>query len=199
MEKEKSSVEILKDIAKRSGWEFKANEQSYNLRHGHSIRNVIIRNHSIPNSYFISAQINKMYNYRIYSGVFFPLKAHDSYKLLIRKRDFTDKLSFRKNKLRFIIGNSSFDSQIYIETNNDIQTHKLLSNSKIQMEIVEFLNLTERLQIGVNELNPDLNKELEGKSYLSVFMFLEWMQDKELIDKAFSLGELLNSKLNLNK
>ncbi len=196
MTKEKSSVEILKDIAKRADWECNAKEQSHSVRHGHSVRNVIIRNHNIPNSYFISAQINKMYNYRIYSGVFFPLKGFDSYKLLIRKRDITDKLSFRKDKLRFKIGNSSFDSQIYIETNNDIQTHKLLSSSKIQMQIVDFLNYTNLLKIGVNELNPDLKKELEGKSYLSVFMFMEWMQDKELIDKAFKLGEFLNSKLN---
>jgi hypothetical protein len=196
MEKEKSSVEILKEIAKRSDWEFKANEQTINLRHGQSHRDVIIRNYNVPDSYFISAQLNKLFKYKIYSGVFFPIKGYDSYKLLIRKRDFTDKLSFRKDKLRFRIGNSSFDSQIYIETNNDIQTHKLLSNSKVQMEIIDFLNYTVRLQIGINELNPNFNKELEGKTYLSVFTFLEWMLDKELIDKAFKLGELLNSKLN---
>ena len=138
MSKEKSSVEVLKDIAKRNGWECSAKEITINARHGDSIRHVIIKIHSVPDSYFISAQIRKMYQYRVYSGIFFPLKGVETYKLLIRKRDFVDKLSFRKDRQRFKIGNSSFDSKIYIETNNDIQTHKILSSSKIHIQIPWF-------------------------------------------------------------
>ncbi len=195
MEKEKSSVDVLKDIAKRADWEFNKVEKTLNTRYGHRERNVIIRNYNIKDSYFISAQSTNFDKYRIYSGIFFPVSGYDNYKLLIRKRHSIDKLSFRKNKLRFKIGNSSFDSKVHIETNNDIETHKLLSSSKIQLEIIEYLNIADCLYVGFNEINPGFNKELEGKKFLSVFMSLSWMLDKKLIDKTFNLGDHLRSKL----
>lgn len=196
MSKEKSSVEILKDIAKRANWEIEINEQKQHFRAGNTIRNVVIKNNQIKGSYFISAQGTDFDKYRLYSGVFFPITGRDNYKLLIRKRDQLDKFSFRKNRLRFKIGNSSFDSKIHIETNNETETHKLLSSSKVQIQILEFLNITDRLQIGINEINPSFNQELAGKSFLSIFMFMVWMADKSLIDNAFRLGESLKNKLN---
>ncbi len=196
MEQEKSSEDILKDIAKRANWEYSKDEKILNSRYGHSERHVIIRDYQIENSYFISAQGNDFDKYKLYSGVFFPVTGRDNYKLLIRKRHSLDKLSFRKNRLRFKIGNSSFDSKVLIETNNDIETHKLLSSSKIQLNIIEYLNSTDCRYIGFNEINPNFNKDLKGKKFLSVFMALGWMLDKKLIDKTFKIGELLNSKLN---
>ena len=196
MENEKSSVDILKDIAKKADWEFNIKEKIINARHGHTILNVLIKNFDIKDSYFVSVQSNNFNKYSIYSGIFFPVSGYDNYKLLIRKRNQIDKLSFRKNRLRFKIGNNSFDSKIYIETNNDIETHKLLSSSKIQLSIIEYLNSPECLYIGFNEINPNFNKDLEGKTFLSVFMALGWMLDKRKIDAAFKLGELLKSKFN---
>jgi len=196
MENEKSSVDILKDIAKRADWEFNKVEKSLNTRYGHSERNVVIRNHQIKNSYFISAQSTNFDKYRLYSGIFFPVSGYDNYKLLIRKRDQLDKFSFRKNKLRIKIGNSSFDSKVHVETNNDIETHKLLSSSKIQLEIIEYLQSADLLFIGFNEINPGFNKDLEGKKFLSVFTSMTWMLDKKMIDAAYKLGELLRSKFN---
>ncbi|MCK5169838.1 MAG: hypothetical protein KAQ75_08160, partial [Bacteroidales bacterium] len=132
MEKEKSSVKILKDIAKKADWEINVKEEKQHFRAGNTIRNVVIKNNQIKGAYFISAQDTDFDKYRIYSGIFFPVSGCDNYKLLIRQRDQIDKFSFRKNRLRFKIGNSSFDSKVQIETNNDIETHKLLSSSKIQ-------------------------------------------------------------------
>jgi hypothetical protein len=194
MENEKSSVDILKEIAKRADWEFNKVEKTISIRHGHSEQNVIIKNNTIKDSYFISAKLNDFVKYSLYSGIFFPISGYDNYKLLIRQRNSLDRFSFRKNKLRFKIGNDSFDSKVHIETNNDIETHKLLSSSKVQLEIIEFLYLTDCLCIGFNEIDPAFNKELEGKKYLSVFMSSGWILDKELIDKAFRAGVLLRSK-----
>lgn len=199
MEQEKSSVDILKDIAKRADWEFNKVEKKLNTRYGHTDRNVIIKNHNIKGSYFISVQSTNFDKYSVYSGIFFPITGYDNYKLLIRKRDQLDKFSFRKNRLRFKIGNSSFDSKVYIETNNDIETHKLMSSSKVQLEIIEYLYSADCLYIGFNEINPGLNKDLEGKKFLSVFMALGWMIDKKMIDAAYKLSELLKSKFNQNK
>ena len=196
MENEKSSIDILKDIAKRADWEFNKEEKILNARYGHTEQNVIIRNHKIKNSYFISAQSTNFDKYRLYSGIFFPVAGYNNYKLLIRQRNQLDKFSFRKNRLRFKIGNSSFDSKIYIETNNDIETHKLLSSSKIQLGIIEYLESANLLFIGFNEINPGFNKDLEGKKFLSVFMALGWMLDRKMIDAAYKLGELLKSKFN---
>ena len=196
MEKEKSSIDILKDIAKRADWEINVEERIINSRYGYTKRSVIINNPRVKNSFFISEQTGGFDKYRIYSGVFFPISGYDNYKLLIRKRNLIDKLSFRKNKLRFKIGNSSFDSNVYIETNNDIETHKLLSSSKIQFEIIEYLNIADCLYVGFNEINPDFNKDIERKKFLSVFISLNWMLDRKVIDTAYKLGDRLRSKLN---
>lgn len=194
MEKDLSSVDILKNIAKKEGWEFNNEQKVINTRYGHTKRRVVIRNYNISDSYFISVQSSNFGKYPIYSGVFFPIKVKHNFQLLIRKQNILDKLSFRKNKLRFKIGNSYFDSQVFVETNNEIETHKLLSSSGIQKEIIEFLNMGPKMFIGYNEINPDFNPDLDGKKYLSVFNSFEWMLEKEMINKAFKTGQLLKSK-----
>lgn len=196
MERKKTPIDILKDISKRADWEIEVSEQMQHFRAGNTLRNVVIKNNQFKDSFFISAQGTDFDKYRLYSGVFFPVRGFDNYKLIIKKRDSLDKLHFRKNRLRFKIGNSNFDTKIFIETNNDIETHKLLSSSKIQLGVLEFINKADRLYIGFNEIYPNFSKELQGKSYLSLFMSMEWILDKELIDSAFKLGELLTSKFN---
>jgi len=195
MEKEKSSVDILKEIAKKEDWDINIQESVINSRYGHTTRDLVIKNYHVKDSYFISQQTSNFDNYRVYSGIFFPISGHDRYKLLISKRDFIDKLSFKKRHSRLKIGNSNFDAKINIETNNDIETHKLLSSSKVQSEVLDFIYKTDRLFIGFNEINPEFTKELQGKSYLSVFMSMEWILDKNLIDSAYKLGDLLRNKL----
>ena len=193
---EKSSIEILKDIAKRAGWEIEINEKEQYFRAGNTLRRVIIKNNSIRDSYFISFQGDYFDKYRLYSGVFFPVEGYRNYSLLIKNRNVLDKISFRKNRNRLKIGNSSFDASLNIETNNEIETHKLLSSSNIQIETVQFMKKQVDLCIGFNEINPNFMDDLKEKSYLSLFVTTEWMLEKEMIDEAFKLGELLRSKLN---
>ena len=73
METEKSSIEILKDIAKRADWEINIKEEVINARYANISRNVVIRNYQIKDSYFISVQSTDFDKYRLYSGVFFRL------------------------------------------------------------------------------------------------------------------------------
>lgn len=196
MQSEESSIHLLKSIAKREGWDFSSEQKVINERYGHTKRRVVIRNYNIRDSFFISVQSSNFGKYPNYSGVFFPIRIKHNYKLLIRRRHIFDKLSLRKNKQRFKIGNSIFDSKVIIETNNDIETHKILSNSEVQKQIIEFLEISPGLLIGFNEVNPDFNSDLAGEKYLSVFNSLDWMLDKEIINKAFKTGELLRSKFN---
>lgn len=195
MENETSSVDLLKSIAKKNGWDIDSYEKIISQRYGSKERFVLVNNHKISNSYFISVQKGDTSKYRLYSGIFSPISVRNDYKLLIRKRDALDKLSFRKDRLRFKIGSSTFDSKLFIETNNDIETHKLLSSMSIQNEILNFINWSDNIYIAYNEINPDFTKELEGKKYLSVFRSMEWMLEEEMIEKAFNLLELLKSKL----
>jgi len=195
MENEKSSIEILKGISKQSNWDIDIHEEVHSQRYGYTSRRVVIKNPLKKDLLFVSEQRANITKYHNYSGIFFPLSIKSDYHLIIRKRNAIDKLRFRKNKLRFKTGSSLFDAKVYIETNNDLETHKLLSGAKIQSEIVEFLNSFNCITIAVNELNPDFNKELKEKSFLSIFITLSWMLEKELINKAFTLCEKLKFKL----
>lgn len=195
MQSEQSSVDILKSIAKREGWEIDVKSRTHSTRYGYSVRDVMIKNYEYKNCRFISKQTTRSDKYRSYSGVFAPLSLKYEYKLLIRKRDFMDKLNFRKDKLRFKIGNGSFDSKIYIETNNDIETHKLLSSSGMQANIINFLESTDRLEIGVGNVDMKMD-DSPAKNYISVITYLDWMLDKKLIDKAFNLAYTIQRKFN---
>jgi len=170
MENEKSSIDILKRIAKKSNWDIDIREEAHSQRYGHTNRRVVIKDPLKKDFLFVSEQKADITKYNNYSGIFYPLSSKRDYYLIIRKRNAFDKLSFRKNKLRFKTGSSLFDSNVYIETNNNTETHKLLSEAKTQSEIVEFLNMCNCITIGVNELNPDFNNELKEKSFLSVFI-----------------------------
>jgi len=198
MENEKSSMDILKRIAKKSNWDIDIREEAHSQRYGHTNRRVVIKDPLKKDFLFVSEQKADITKYNNYSGIFYPLSSKRDYYLIIRKRNAFDKLSFRKNKLRFKTGSSLFDSNVYIETNNNTETHKLLSEAKTQSEIVEFLNMCNCITIGVNELNPDFNNELKEKSFLSVFISLNWMLEKELINKAFGICEKLKCKLTEN-
>jgi len=198
MENEKSSIDILKRIAKKSNWDIDIREEAHSQRYGHTNRRVVIKDPLKKDFLFVSEQKADITKYNNYSGIFYPLSSKRDYYLIIRKRNAFDKLSFRKNKLRFKTGSSLFDSNVYIETNNNTETHKLLSEAKTQSEIVEFLNMCNCITIGVNELNPDFNNELKEKSFLSVFISLNWMLEKELINKAFGICEKLKCKLTEN-
>lgn len=191
-----SSVEILKTIAKKENWETEVIEKQHHYRVGNNERYVVIKNLRVKDSQFISAQTINFDKYRIYSGIFFPIVGFDKYNLLMQNRTALDKINFRKNRRRFKIGNSSFDSKIMVNTNNDIETHKFLSGPQTQMEILKFMKRDCGLHIGINEINPGFNDELKGKSYLSLFITMEWMLGKEMIDEAFNLGKILYEKLN---
>lgn len=195
MENEQSSIEILKSLAKREDWEIDVKVRTQSTRHGHHVRDVYIKNHKFKDSSFVSKQTTRSDKYKSYSGIFIPLSFKYEYSLLIRKRDLMDKLNFRKDRLRFKIGSSSFDSKIYIVTNNDIETHKLLSSSAIQTKIIEFLESQDRLEIGIGNTDIKLDNDSATK-YLSVNMFMGWMLDKELIYKAFNLADMLKKKFN---
>ncbi|HAF28897.1 MAG TPA: hypothetical protein DCG75_07600 [Bacteroidales bacterium] len=195
MERENTSIDILKNIAKHEGWDIDVKSRTHSTRHGHHVREVHIKNYEYKDCLFISNQTTRSDKYRSYSGVFVPITFKHDYKLLIRKRDVLDKLSFRKDRLRFKTGASDFDSKIYIETNNDIETHKLLSSSGIQLKIIEFLESTEQLEIGVGNSNLYIDDN-SAKNYLSVIIYMGWMLDKELINSAFKLADILKMKFN---
>lgn len=195
MHSEQSSIDILKSIAKREGWDIDVKARTQSIRHGYTLRDVRIKNYEYKNCWFISKQTTRSDKYRCYSGIFAPLSLKYEYKLLIRRRDFMDKLNFRKDKLRFKVGNGSFDSKIYIETNNDVETHKLLSSSGMQANIIEFLESSERLEIGIGNNDVEI-EDNSAKNYVSVITYLDWMLDKKLIDRAFSLAYSIQKKFN---
>ncbi|MFO7842929.1 MAG: hypothetical protein R6V16_03890 [Bacteroidales bacterium] len=197
MDEEKLPKDILREIAKRENWDITVYEKEINVRYGHYTRRVIIKISELKNIYFISNKSAGDFDkYRTYSGIFIPVDGNYNYRLLIRKRNIFDKLSFKKNAQRFRTGNSSFDNNVYVESNHEMDTHKLLSSGRIQMEIQDFLNSENLLHIGYNVINPEFTDELKGRTCLSVFMSLGWMLDKSMIDKAITLCEQLKQNLN---
>lgn len=196
---EKTAIGILSDISKREGWEITFNEKVINVRYGHTDRSVVIRNPDYKDLYFLSVKNQTFGKKGFYSGIFCPLSGFDQFHLYIRKRDALDKLNFKQNKLRFKIGNHSFDSKLLVKTNQDSEAHKILSSSGIQYDLIHFVGHNEKnVQIGMNEINPDFTNELKGRKYLSAFLSEEWMLDHQLIEASFKITEKIKNRL-INK
>ena len=94
------------------------------------------------------------------------------------------------------MGNTDFDSKLLVETNNNIDIHKLFSSSGIQYDLIEFLNREKVISVGFNEINPDFTEKLKGKKYLAVYEKDEWMLDKDIIKSSFKIAQKLLLKFN---
>jgi hypothetical protein len=203
MEDEKSSIQLLKDFAKKSGRSIEFIEQAYDSCAMQPIvyheRSLHIPNHTNGKTFFVCYNNPKSLNGKDnYSGVFFSLPVPKSTKVLIRKRFFFDKLNFFSGNKAYKTGTDSFDSQVVFKKSEFVGGDKIFTHNKVQALIKETFQFDIALRIAINSVNVDFVPELKGHSHLGIFVTQDWFVEPGKIEALFKLGEEIRNQIIRN-
>lgn len=195
------SIRQLESFATRTNRNIRYSVQEYphnalaRVRHHHRL--VCIANNPENTSVFVSRYDPKQVGeFEIYGGVFFPVSAKD--KIVVRQKDILDKFNiFSRNKFP-TTGYSAFDSKTIIKECSDSSRLKIFQNQKIQEKILEAFTLDLRMKAGLNAMNLDFVKELEGRPHFGLYITDQWILEGDKIEQLFSIAEVIRNQIISN-
>jgi len=199
MDNDKSSIEILKEFARRSNRKVECSENSYPDVHPvtYHRRTLYIPDNEFENTWFVCFHDSKEFGeYKLFSGVFIAVDVPESTVAKVRKKDFLDKLSLKLRKQSYITG-SNFDTKAVILGNDPGKIKRIFSKSSIQQLTLEAFKIDESLIIGINEPEFDFVPALKDKSHFGIFTKREWLLDKNRIEELFGLIEKFKQHLTI--
>jgi len=204
MEQEKSSIDILKEFAKRTGRnvEFSTKNHDYTIMHPvrYHQRSLYIPNNPDQTSFFIcygdSGAPSNIGESVLYSGVFIPVDLPGDSIIKIRKKDILDKLNIFKKKKYLKSGFENFDAQTTIRGNDSLSAQKIAKSRKVQENILEAFNLDESLSIGLNTVNASFVPRLKDRSLFGIYTLNGWILEEKKIEKLFEVMENIRIAYN---
>ena len=121
----------------------------------------------------------------VISGAFIPISSRIKSMLNIRSRYILDKFSFLTKSKTYKTGSKKFDSKVVVTGSVGTAEKRLLSQPRIQDQILKALGLAKNMTISINEYNIDFVPELKGKSYLSIINPQGWELERDSIEEIF--------------
>jgi len=178
---EKSNIEILRKFAKSTNRSIVDKEIPYPLTGIRTFqkykRMIYVPNNPENTSYFIwfSDPYAKVGFPTIFSGAFIPLSTRIKSRINIRNTNILDRLNiFSKDKKIIKFGNDHFDSKVVISGTVDNSIKRLLSQYRIQDQLLKALNIEKYINISLNEYKIDFVPEFKGIPYLSIINPQSW-------------------------
>jgi len=201
MKNDKSSLEILRSFAKRTGRDFNFTETPYPSAALHKVtyhrRTLYIPNDINENSYFVCFGDSKELGTKaLFSGVFISADLPVSTSMTARKKDVLDKINPFGKKKYCKTGTPSFDSQVRITADDAAAVKRIFQDRKIQKLVTDAFKLDAGIIVGFNDVDVNFVPLLKGKSHLGIYIQQEWILDGKLIDKLFNLMESLQITSN---
>jgi len=135
----------------------------------------------------------------VFSGAFIPISSRIKSKLNIRSRNILDKLSFLKKSKVYSTGSKKFDSRVVIKGSYNSAEKRLLSQPRVQDQLLKALEISSYMTISINEYNVDFIPELKGKSYLSIINPQGWELESDSIDEIFRRMEKIRNIISYNE
>lgn len=203
MEYYTSSIEELKEIAKRSHRKIEFQEftkpANYLSKTPYSVRKVSIIDPNYPDIYFISMSNTRSFSdYAISAAFVFTCNISLENQLIIRKRNILDHLSFKKPKTIYT-GNSSFDKAIVSKTKKPEVFSQYFSHHKVQEKILDIFNMDERIHFCVNPLRVDFVSNLIDKSIMGFFLPNTWIFEPHRINLLFETTYKIKNEMDLKQ
>lgn len=200
--KEKSDIEILREFAKSTNRIIVEKEIPYPLTGIRTFqkykRMIYVPNNPEKTSFFIwfSDPYLKIGQSTIFSGAFIPLSSRIKSKINLRKKNILDKLSFRSKTKVNEIGNEHFDSRVVITGNMDTATKRLLSQTRIQEQLIKALEMDNAMRISFNEHKIEFVPELVGVQYLSIINVESWDMERNDLEDIFKRIEKIRRNIS---
>lgn len=197
---EKSNIEILRAFAKATNRSIVDKETPYPKTGVRTFqkfkRTVYIPNNPENTSFFIwfSDPYAKIGQPTIFCGAFIPLSSEIKSKINIRSKNVLDKLKIfsKTNKL----GSNRFDSKVIISGIIDAATKRLLSQTRVQDQLLKAMEIDSRMNISINEYKLDFVPELENRTYLSIINPQSWDLESKTIEDLFRQIEKIRNTID---
>jgi hypothetical protein len=203
MEQEKSSIDILKEFAKRTGRDidFTTKDHDYTIMYAvrYHQRSLYIPNNQNHTSYFIcygdSGAPSNIGESVLYSGVFIPVDLPKHSSIKIRKKDILDKINIFKKKKYLRSGFENFDDKTTIRGNDTLSAQKIAKSRKVQDNILKTFELDVSLTAGLNTVKADFVPHLEGRSLFGIYSLNGWILEDKKIEELFSIMEEIRKNM----
>ena len=188
---DRSNIEILKEFAKSTNRSIVDRDIPYPLTGIRTFqkykRMIYVPNNSEKTSFFIwfSDPYSKIGMPTIFSGAFIPLSSRIKSRVNIRNKNILDKLNILSKTKSNKIGNDRFDSKVVISGDVDSSVKRLLSQSRIQDQLLKALEIEQFMNISLNEYDIDFIPEFKGVPYLSIINPQSWDLERNDIEKMF--------------
>lgn len=197
---EKSNIEILRAFAKATNRSIVDKETPYPKTGIQTFqkfkRTVYIPNNTENTSFFIwfSDPYAKIGQPTIFCGAFIPLSSEIKSKINIRSKNVLDKLKIfsKTNNL----GSNRFDSKVIISGIIDAATKRLLSQTRVQDQLLKAMEIDSRMNISINEYKFDFVPELENRTYLSIINPQSWDLESKTIEDLFRQIEKIRNTID---
>lgn len=201
---EKSNIEIITEFAKMTRRKVYHEKIPYPVTGVRRIRKFkrliyIPYNDQERNNFYIwfSDPHATVGYYTVFSGAFIPISSRIKGKINIRSKNIIDKVNVFSKSKAIKIGSSNFDSKAVITGTMDSAAKKLLSQAKIQEQLLNALELPGFLNISINEYDINFVPELKGKSYLSIINPKGWDFEKDTIEEIFRIVEKIKNIISI--
>ncbi|RLD45505.1 MAG: hypothetical protein DRI89_00745 [Bacteroidetes bacterium] len=195
--KEKSSIEILEDFAKRKEIRFYTNSSVKNnflspSKRFSSVKFIVFDLGKVSkNLFFIfyDSFATKAQTSKTYSGLFMrTLKCKD--KIKIMKRDWFDVISFKK---RLKTGDPFIDKHLTIFSESDVVNTTLIHSKNMR----EFIQITEKimpLELMTFQSSMSIVPELHGNDFIAL-RTNTWILDEKLLEYFMAKGSELLKRM----
>ena len=199
---DKSNIELLREFAKSTNRSIEVKELLYplvGLRATQKFKRMVyIPNNPERTSYFVwfNDPYSNIGQTTIFSGAFIPLSSKIKSSLNIRNRYILDKLNIFSKTRDNRIGNWQFDSKVVISGKFDAALKRLLSQSKIQKQIMMALEIERYFHISINEYKIEFVPELNNNSHFGIIHQHGWEIDKNNIENMFNRIERIREMIN---
>lgn len=199
---EKSNIEILKEFAKSTNRTIVAKEIPYPITGIRTFqkykRMIYVPNNTENSSYFIwfSDPYAKIGVPTIYSGAFIPISSKIKSSINIRNKNILDKLNLFSKTKSNIIGNYHFDSKVVISGNVDSSVKRLLSQTRLQDQLLKALQIEQSMNVSLSEYKIDFIPEFKGIPYLAIINPQSWIFERNDIEEMFRQIEKIRNIIN---
>lgn len=202
---DKPSKDIIEEFARMTNRIVVFKETRYNLTGFRSFQKykklVYMPYDSSRTNYFVwlSDPYARIGYPTVISGAFIPISSRIKSKLNIRSRNILDRFSFLTKSKTYKTGSEKFDSQVVIAGSINNAEKRLLSQPRLQNQMLKALGIASNTTISINEYNIDFVSEFKGKSYLSIINPQSWVLERDSIEEIFRRMEKIRNIISYNE
>ncbi|MHC1779802.1 MAG: hypothetical protein AB9922_06145 [Bacteroidales bacterium] len=192
-----SAIDFLREFAKKTNRSVYSDESRYPISSYRKIERyksyAVIRDSEENNTVFVwlSDPYYAFGEYSVFSGVFIPVASKYDGSFYVRKRNVLDIFNLSNLLKTFGKNRPGFLSKVVISGKGSEQATELFSGTMAGNKILEALDISPAMRVGLNLPALNFVPELKDQNYIAIINPQDWILDKDSIESLFKLGNEL--------